>query len=247
VHDGLIEKALRSRYQHPVHVANLAIPQHGRNMHYVIIKDMYKLKKPRYLILEVKAYESRKSHHLFSRLADIKDVVSPALTLNIFAPRDLLSAMRWQLSQYISPRRHEAITYESYGFRNNDPGIQLDREKMDALVEKRHEIVDVSYFGGRLDAIEYSLPRSYIRKISDLAAYNNSKLIFLYLPYYGAPKQPRDLNYYQQYGKVWIPPEDVLGDINYWKDAGHLNTNGAFALAPWLSEKLDNELNNDGI
>ncbi|MFK5947518.1 MAG: hypothetical protein QM500_01960 [Methylococcales bacterium] len=243
VDDELIERGLKKNFQHLYHVANMAIPQHGRNMHYVITKEIFKYKTPSYLIIEVKAYESRKSHKLFSQVADIEDVITPAFTINIFAFRDLFSSMRWQIAQYLIPQKMGSEYYADYGFRNNDPGISLDVKLLQKLVEKRKSIVDESYFGGNLDAIEFSLPRNYIRKIVQLAKVNGAKVIFLYLPYYGAPPEPGDINFYKNFGDVWIPPAEVLGNVDYWKDAGHLNTKGAYALVPWLEDKFIDEIN----
>ncbi len=242
VNDALIERGLRDKFQHRLHVANMAIPQHGRNMHYVITKEIFKYKTPSYLILEVKAYESRKSHYLFSQVADIEDVVAPALTINIFAFRDLLSSMRWQVTQYMIPQNTGDEVYAEHGFRNNDPGVPLDVHLLEELVKKRKGIVEESYFGGKLDAVEFSLPRNYIRKILQIAKVNESEVIFLYLPYYGAPPKPGDIAFYKQYGDVWIPPAEILENIDYWKDAGHLNTQGAYVLAPWLIDKLADEI-----
>lgn len=247
VNDALIEQGLNDEFQHLFHVANMAIPQHGRNMHYVITKDIFKYKTPSYLILEVKAYESRKSHHLFAQVADIEDVITPDLTINIFALRDLFSSMRWQVAQYLIPQDTGIEEYAQYGFRNNDPGVSLDVQLLEELVEKRKRIVDESYFGGKLDAVEFSLPRKYIRKIIQIAEAKGSKVIFLYLPYYGASREPGDIEFYKQYGDVWVPPVEVLGNIEYWKDAGHLNTQGAYTLAPWLINKLEDEIRNSGF
>lgn len=242
VHDELIQEELTEKLKKTVYIANLAIPQHGRNMHYVIAKELFKYKNPEYLVLEVKAYESRKSHHLFNRLADIEDIIIPSFAINVFAFRDIFSAMRWQLDQYLMPISMTKVEYERFGFRNNDPGIELKEADLRKLVEKRNKIVDESYLGGRFNEIEFSLPRSYHRKIAALARKHGTKLIYLYLPYYNAPSMPREVEYYRQFGDVWIPPSSILTNAGYWKDAGHLNTEGALALAPWLASRILREL-----
>jgi hypothetical protein len=240
IEDGLVERVLQEKHGHKLHVANLGLPEHGRNLHYMVTRDLFENKSPQLLVLEVKAYESRKSHHLFGRLARVDDIVRPAATINAKVFRDVLSGLRWQLEQYILPE--PLPVYDSlpnHGFHNNDKGVRLTASEMEQQVEKRKKVAVASYLGDRWDAIEFIFPRYYVSEIVELARSKGTQIAFIYLPYYGAPPKPRDYERYQQVGEVWLPPNHIMDNPAYWKDFGHLNTWGAAELAPWLASQVD--------
>lgn len=244
IEDGLVEKILREKYGRKLNVANLGLPEHGRNLHYMVARDLFETKAPQLLILEVKAYESRKSHHLFGRLARVDDIVRPAATINAKVFRDVLSGLRWQLKQFILPEplaAHEALP--EHGFHNNDRGVRLTAAQMEQQLKKRKKVAVESYLGDRWDAIEFVFPRHYVSEIIKLARSKGTRIAFIYMPYYGAPPEPRDYERYLQAGEVWMPPARIMESPGYWKDFGHLNTWGARELAPWVASQVDHALN----
>ena len=46
---------------------------------------------------------------------------------------------------------------------------------------------------------------------------------------------------------IRIPAAKVLGNIAYCEDAGHLNTQGAYVLVPWLIDKLADEIRSSEV
>ena len=240
IKDGLVERLLRERYGRKLHVANLGLPEHGRNLHHMVARDLFETKSPRLLVLEVKAYESRKSHHLYGRLARVDDIIRPAAAINPSVFRDVLSGLRWQLEQFVLPESlPKYSSLPDYGFHNNDKGVRLTAAEMEKQVEKRKKVAVESYLGDRWDAIEFMFPRHYVSKIVEMARSRDTRIAFIYLPYFGAPPTPRDYERYLQVGDVWLPPPRIMDDPGYWKDFGHLNTWGAVELAPWVASQVD--------
>lgn len=243
IRDDLVEALLREDYGLDVHVANLGLPEHGRNLHYVVARDLFANKSPRLLVLEVKSYESRRSHHLFGRLARVDDIVLPALFVNPSIFRDVLSGLRWQIEQYVLPEeRLGDVELEPHGFHNNDRGVRLTAEEMAPLARKRHRIAVESHLGERFDGIEFAYPRHYVHRIIEMAQQSGTEIAFLYLPFFGAAETPRDYQRYLETGEVWLPPRRIFDDPGFWKDPGHLNTWGATELAPWLAQQVGRAL-----
>ena len=82
-------------------VANLSIPETGRNMHYVIAKEAYRTKSPALTVLELNERETRKPHNGFIYLADASDVLTAPMLINVNWLNDLLRLPGRQAALYV--------------------------------------------------------------------------------------------------------------------------------------------------
>ena len=71
------------------HVVNLAFPSYGRNMHWLIARELLEHRKVGTLVLEVFENESRKAHPFFNAVADVSDVLQAPLLINLNYLSDL--------------------------------------------------------------------------------------------------------------------------------------------------------------
>ena len=72
IDDQYIEEQLK-----PYHLtaANLGYCRLGRNLHYVLLKELLEVKHPDYVILEIREDENRYSHAVFPYLASTSEVL----------------------------------------------------------------------------------------------------------------------------------------------------------------------------
>ncbi len=97
VDDARVEDALAASYSGVTNVVNLGLPAHGRNLKYVIAKELLETRPVKLLVIEIREIESRVSHEFFPLLADSRDVVLPATWVDPFYFRDLLSMVKRQI------------------------------------------------------------------------------------------------------------------------------------------------------
>ena len=79
-----------------------------------------------------------------------------------------------------------------------------------------------------------------LNKIARLCRQHQVKLLFLYTPsfaYFDFP--PKELETYQKYGAVWLPPASIFNNKNYWVDDVHLNEAGGKACSEWFAKKFE--------
>ena len=82
-------------------------------------------------------------------------------------------------------------------------------------------------------------PMAYVQQIYELCEAHNIKLSFVYIPGYGVPFNPEELNTrYGKYGDLLLPPQYIFNNTNYWADDGHFNATGGNALSVWIAEHL---------
>jgi hypothetical protein len=63
--------------------------------------------------------------------------------------------------------------------------------------------------------------------------------VFYYFPSYGRKyAKPREQETYEKYGKLLMPPREILENENYWYDANHLNQAGAKAYSSWMGKEV---------
>lgn len=229
-----IDEDVLSRSLPGVTPVNIAYCRMGRNMDYAVIKDLLKYKQPQYIVIEVREKENRDGHMDFGYVADSRDVLAPVLLFNDNVIADMYKAMIVRL---------EALKYKIVGENTIHQSSIAPYSKLpDSTVADRTYLEDRKehnrswkYTTGfaRWFYNQYSF--SYIDKIIELAAANNCKVLFLYLPEYGSIPIPEEMNFYTARSKVLLPPADIYDNPAYWKDHEHMNCMGAQTLSQWLA------------
>lgn len=230
-----------------IHVANLSIPETGRNMHYVIAKEAMRAKAPALTVIELNEVETRKPHNGFVVLADVGDVLSAPAVINLNYFSDLArlpgrQALLW--FETLTGRAAVRATFDPSAYLGHD----LDRTRqlplldgrivsrftrtpqpeLDAAADIRRKNASGLRLPPLLRPLEYRFSRLYLQKISALAARKGKEIAYVYLPAYQAPTMPGQIK--TDLG-VRAPVIDLGGPIandpGKWLDATHVNAWGA--------------------
>ena len=236
INDKLIEEKLKS---YNLTVVNFGYCRLGRNLTFVLVKEIIKTKKPKYLVIEISKGEDRYSHPVFPHIAGTFDVISA----NPFFNRDLLADIHTHLSYKIELLQEILFKNKSvvpartsdFGFASSADTIAMknlekaktERSKPKSELNKIEQVFFMSY------------PKIYFKKIHRLCRKNNIEMIFLYIPPYGTIQfVPNEYNTYIRYGKVILPPATLFDNPNNWHDDEHLNQNGANEFSLYLANEF---------
>lgn len=218
--------------------ANLGYCRFGRNMDYAIVKDLFKHKKPKILVVEFRVEEERLSHLDYPYIADAGDVLAPVMLFNQDYFKDVYEAGLVRLQYFKQrllhtlPRMDIDTALHSFTVSNDvvDPGtlraVKAEKATHHYVPTELENFVNNRY------------PQQYIKKIKHLADANGCKLYWVFLPSYG-DVVPRGLfDYYQQYGTVLLPPAYIFSNLHNWHDDSHLNNFGAIEFSNWMAGEL---------
>lgn len=236
VEDRLLEEVL-GKYS----VANLAYCRLGRNLSYILLKELLRKKKPKTLILELRNTENKFPHPIFPLLAESKELIltNPLFYKGQFEDLYEHGAYKIGILQKMSlgSRKRAAIRKEDFGHSNSPDTADF------AYLEQRKERLlakEVSDWNQRLDD---QFPKSYVEKMMEICQKNNIQVYFLFLPVYGlADKAPFEKEFYEAYGEILYPPKTLLNNPDFWHDDKHLNTAGSYKFSLWLGEILKEKL-----
>ncbi|MBS1686387.1 MAG: hypothetical protein JSS76_16730 [Bacteroidetes bacterium] len=233
INDSIVHLRLQESGVHAT-IANLAICRLGRNMDYVIIKDLLRTKHPRLIVLEVKQEEPDRSHPEFGYRADLADVLMPASPIDLSYFTDVANAFVMRTAALKDRIAGEDLLtpYES-------PSVSIYRQQRVAdtavLVQGARRRWERYYSQPRvawLDSLTLSYPKAYMAEIMRLEQEGHARVVFLYIPNYGYPwRKPRELAYYRQLADVYLMPEAFFDDTKHWIEDEHLNADGATILS----------------
>jgi hypothetical protein len=238
--DEYIEKELISRSGKNIEVANLGYCRRGRDIQYVMLKELFKHKKPSVLIIEVAEDEPKKSHPVFPYLAESTDLWGSFVFFN----QRFLSNIRKgivirfeQLKSGIFKNDYPVIGDNSeFGYLTSNQlatTVDLTQNKLDWQI--RNSMSNPALFRN----IELKYSKHYLRKIAQLAQRNECRILFLYLPEYGSElTSPLLKSYYKEFGELIILPDSIISNHLNWKDAIHFNDCGAKKASNIIIEKL---------
>ncbi len=220
---------------------NLGYCRHGRNLDYILAREVIQQKQARYLVVEVRARESKYSHPIFPYLASNRDLLSayPWFNQNWFSDFSTAFRYRLQLLQETLWQEENSQEYDRsrFGYRPHSDTLAL--APLMAMKQKRQQ---KAIRPDWQENFEQHFALHYIDKLASLAQDNKVKLLFLYLPAYGVPQmQPNKTEELRQYAPVLLPPAKILDNPHFWHDENHLNRWGAQALSEWLARELQDQ------
>ena len=242
-----IEKEYGRDLDRRIHVANLAIPETGRNMHFALLKEAARTKRPALFIVELNEVETRRPHAGFVTLADAGDVLAAPLAINLNYAADLVRLPGRQATLFFQtlfgaapvraafdPDRYEGPyfdrtqTIELLDGREIDKTATPKKEDLDRLYEAR--MADEAPFRllpAPVSTLEYRFSRRYLRRMEEVAGAGGAGLAYAFLPAYRRPAFPVELG--EELGAR--PAFDLGGptasDPALWFDATHWNARGA--------------------
>jgi hypothetical protein len=241
-----------------VNATNLAIPGYGRNLHWLIARELLENRKVGLLVIEVFENETRKAHPLFIYPAEVSDVLDAPLLINLNFFHDIVRLPFRQLSLFFKSLMPEQFglksTFDAAHYdgptvdntrvvqvggkqltRNRDQ--RIDPQILESVKRSRQAEKNPHMLGQYFDDLEYRFPRYYVSQILDLAERKGVPVKFLYLPGYGQPDQPYDMRLYRGRGE-FISVNDILAKRENWADIDHLNMFGAAELSARLGGAL---------
>ena len=238
--DELIEKELTKIKGKTTNVANLGYCRRGRDIQYVMLKELFRHKKPSVLVIEVAEDEPKKSHPVFPYLAESNDLWGSFVFFN---QRFFLNiwkgiAVRFEYLKFRLFQNEYKIIQTQPGF-----GYIPSTQTAPPEVIRQNEIDWQNRLSKTKPAIirnvELNYSKHYIKKIASLANKNNCKIIFLYLPESGSGmKTPLLKDYYKDLGELIILPDSIISKHSNWKDATHFNDLGAALTSDFIVSKL---------
>jgi len=256
VDSRIVEAALRARGQ-DVHVVNFAVPHLGRDLHWLLVRELLTSRRVRELVVEVQDFEPRAPHPAFQRLGSVGDLVESPLIVNTGFFDNLARLPRRQLDLFMpamagrsafvfSPRGYEGPHWDDterlHGFdqqrTGTHPAAYLD-EQAELLRTALH---DKERLAGRLRlpsgcSVLKHYNRFYLDSLLNLARERGVHVTFLYLPFFRGPEQPLEAALYEPYGPI-VKPQGVLDDVTSWLNVDHLNVSGARRTSQWLGDNL---------
>ena len=242
---------------------NLGLQHLGRNMQWLVAREVMQTRKPRLLVVEVQETESRALHPAFAFLADASDVISAPLVVNTSFFPDLAGLPRRQISafaQSLAPSlfgEHREFLPSLYRGAHWDDVFaekgssahpiahpaarvgaasvaELDRERGHLESEDRSRL----RLPGPLQPLEYRANLLYLENLLTLAREKNVEIRFLYMPSYHDAQAPAFASFYAGFAPTWDMPREIADDHDLWLDVGHLNYAGATALSVWLGAQI---------
>ena len=234
--DKYIENKLESDLGKETGVANLGYCRSGRDIQYTMLKDLFRHKKPKILVLEVMEDEPKKSHPVFPYLAESDDLLGSFVFFN---QRYFVNIWKGTVVRFEQLKFHFFNTSDLIVQNNNPFGYlpsaqivhptdigQNERNWENRLSKTRPEF---------LRNMETNYSKHYIRKIVKLATENECKILFLYLPESGSKlKLPVLYDYYNKLSEVIILPDSIVSNKSNWKDATHFNDMGALQTSEFI-------------
>lgn len=260
INSKLVEETLRKNGIDQ-HVVNFSIPHLGRDLHYLLTRELIENRNIKTIIIELQEVEFRAPHPAFQRLADVSDLISSPLIINTGYFENLvrLPLRQWVLFlhtqlPFLTTNKPEFNHLNYEGLHWDDTYIThgTTTPRLALLTEDSLRQSSEKLEKNRLDKLsfaeKFTLPNQkhsllkrynyfYLKNLLDLARAKDVEIVFLYLPFFHGPEQPEAANFALNYGSI-LSPTEILGDPRVWQNADHLNFGGANRLSVWVGQQL---------
>jgi hypothetical protein len=240
VNDYLIETRWNSTRDDSIHFLNLGYCRFGRNIHYLLLKDLLEKKKLKAVVLEITPEEDHYSHIDFGYLADARDLFGAPLLVNKDYFSDLFKGFISRFEQFRSQLFGNSKSLSPIDSRF---GYGADSSVMDSLNANSKlaalQNQPVVLKTGFNEFFYLNYPRQYLRKIYKITSEHHVPLLFLYLPSFTtSADKPFYKSDYTDHGEIIFPPDSVFRNRLFWIDNDHLNDRGARAVSEKIYEEL---------
>ena len=241
----------------PANVVNFAMPETGRNMNELIVREAFKTKRPKLIIIGIIEQPSRFGHSAYKYVAPSGDLIAPGYfgdvnyfsdliylpyrQLELFAANLLPGPMG--LTKTFDPHRYGGHVLSADAMLVPPAGQTIEREHPGdpAEIERGvHKLVSGTHapiLPPRLADVEFGDERYFVREIVREAKAHGAKVAFVLLPYYSATPGAADTRFYQPLGPVWdasfVAPREEL-----FSDYAHLDRAGADIVTDWLAPQV---------
>ena len=226
-------------------VCNMAFCRLGRDMDYILFKDIIQYKKPKMLILEVRQDEPELGHPDFGYMADLADVLSAPLVVNQSYFTGLKNAylVRMNYARDLLSHINYNSPYEAPRLNFLEKTLIADTAILYGAARNRWQRYYSHTRPKWVEQLMTRYPKKYIQMIMDMAQKHQIKVIMLYVPNFGYPyHRPKELLYYQQMADVMIMPDSFYDNEKYWREDEHLNSPAALILSDSVADFISRRL-----
>ena len=264
VDSARVEEHYRSVSGHDLHVVNFGLQHLGRDLQYVLAREVLRTRPVKLLVIEVQEGESRSLHPAFGSLADAADVIDAPALINTGYLSNLAQLPTRQLRLFIHSLlpgvfgEHSRFDAGSYAGAHWDdtysehsiPGQsepftpRLGSHTPYEMEQQRARANRIAAgklaLPGPLKPLETRANLLYLKWTLEAAEQAHVPVRFLYMPNFATAALPEFRDVYAARGPIWFP-QDVYQHPDWWLDLGHLNHAGAQALSDWLGAALARE------
>lgn len=258
INSKLVEETLRQNGIDQ-HVVNFAIPHLGRDLHYLLVRELVENRAVKKLVIEVQEAEARAPHPAFQRLAEVTDLLSSPVVINTGYFENLIRLPLRQSVLFLhtavpnstrdnadfEPQAYEGPhwddTYVLHGMSKPRQAVHTAESLNDEAAGMEKEFVTKQSLASKLTVSHhhYGLLQRYnyyyLESLLDLARAKGIEVVYLYLPFFHGPEQPTTADFLRPYGPI-LEPKEILDDPRAWQNASHLNYAGATRLSVWVGE-----------
>jgi hypothetical protein len=253
----VLEKELSEELGRPIHVANLAIPQEGRNLHYLVARELVENRPETRIILVSVPERADLSHPGFRYLADSIDVLRAPLLVNHYYFLDAAFLPYRQMSYFVQTRfptwfgvsRMFRKDYAGTGFDTTysfylpngklvDRYHMMSQDKLEAGSRRFLEGLGGTWHQpSRWRALNNPLEEEYTKRLVEAARKHSVETIFVFLPIYKSPPHIYDEEFYRGLGPL-LDAQGLTSDPHDYGDEAHFNRFGTNLVSPWLYQAL---------
>ncbi|MEM6333117.1 MAG: hypothetical protein AAF823_07235 [Planctomycetota bacterium] len=250
VDSGLLSEVVSAAGE-PIVAANLAVPQHGRNLHRAFLERTLEHKRPRLVLIEVREIEDRRGHAMFAEVADVDEMLGQPLVLHFnvlsdaakFArrrPTVALASLMPGVAEVDPAFDAEAYwgTHPAY-HREGDVYDELTRDFLDRMAAAYERDVADRLLPGSLEGLEHRFAIQTLERIAAAAEAGGAAVVFYYLPGDGSGgTEPVHAAVYRELGELWLPPAELFEDPAMFIDLHHVRKPVREAYTAWLAGRV---------
>lgn len=242
-------------------VVNFSLPENGRDIHYAVVEETLKAKRPKLLVVGVIEKPGRYGHSAFKYIAPAGLVADPGYPANVNWPANLIYLPYRQLEllaarflpeatglrRDFDPARYRGTAVDTTGDRILPGGVFRNGTKPAPLAELKRGVEKLErgttppILPSSMADVEFGDERHYTRLIVKAAEAAGVQVAFLSLPYYTGPSTVQEQSFYQQYGPVWNAAF-TRNRADLFVDYAHLTAHGADIVTDWTAGLIAKKL-----
>lgn len=253
----VVQARLREMLGRDVHVANLAMPQEGRNAHEVIAEQLFR-HHPEVKLVLLSAIEAmpRESHPAFRNIAEAPAIVAAPVLINRSYLDDLAFVPFRQMSLFVqtrfpaafgihpfSPKTYYGTDFDTTRSFTSPTAGFVDRERTNTAAalrpraQERVRSITPPQLPAALSWAEFPVEQHYTSAIVARAKANGTAVGFIYLPIFENPEPLRQEAFYRGFGPIFTAG-CVAAHAEMYSDYGHLNRPAAHKVSAMLADAL---------
>jgi hypothetical protein len=246
-----------ARLGKPSRVVNFSLADTGRNTNYIAIRELFKEKQPKLVVIGVTEKPARFGHPAFKYLAPSSSIANPGYfgDLNYFSDlvylpfRQIelfaadLAPSEMGLSKTFDPTQYPGVSINTTGDVVLPDGTIKEGMTPASLTELHRGVrkleagMHAPFLPKSMADVEFGDERYYIRQIVGMAKAHGARVAFLFLPYYSGPGTLQEQRFYDSFGPVWNAGF-LASHAEFYADYAHLTRPAAEQVTDWLTRPV---------